>query len=705
MKQKTKQKTNYTSQIITALLDENQITFKEKKKLDLEDEMKILILKFICLEGDDKLSIVNLFLNNYPKILIDSALQFIKNLSLLSLNELLPSYEPENYSKIKEIKYFKIYLNLTKKKLIPFFLLVGFYSYLNKRKNNIEEIISFQSKDYFEKNNNLYINLKNISLAQLINHYVKYILPQSQSQSQTEVLHEEEKYDDSKLSNTEFKLTFNSYFIYNDLYVKDDLYALNNSIFSALTKHFNSIYLKDSNEYQIVNMLIDSLFEKIYKTIKSGFYEDKEIKVLIGVLYDTIKEYLSFSSQINYISFVDAYSTEFTEDSKDLQLSMVCNFFRGLNPNNFQETFNKIDFGKEKEYFKNIEKYYNQIVNKNDIKEKIAPSGKIINNNIKEEGFIASINTIKEKIENSNYEKFEEIDEEKENQTNDLKDNDINTTNEEEKSNNDNNIPNLIENNDDTNKVYDIEKNELNNIKNNEINKDNSLETLMDRISKLESELKLCKENNTNQKKYFDNYINQSEKKFKESEKKFAASDTKLKETEKKLNESEKKFNEFKNQTSSNNLNLINKIKEQNIKIDELKGEIKLIKLRDISKIIINKYINKYEKEVSKYINKKDKVFQICKLLIGKEKIYFNKIVEKYYHSNNESHFTGLLDEYNNNYFDKNSDITQNIIKDYLLRVFGIEQNEDYKNVKDYLVKLFDLKSVVRFLYKKKKNF
>ena len=170
------QKTNYVEEIVEKLLKEKEIIFDDEENfLDIEDKMKILILKFICY-NKGKLSIVNLFINKYEEVLIDLAIFFFKKLGKLKLKEIAILYEPENYSKIKESKRFHIYLNLTKKELLPFFMMIGFYSYLTLRKNNIEKIKELQLNSYFQEMNNFYLNLKNFALPQILNQYSKIIL-------------------------------------------------------------------------------------------------------------------------------------------------------------------------------------------------------------------------------------------------------------------------------------------------------------------------------------------------------------------------------------------------------------------------------------------------------------------------------------------------------------------------------------------------
>lgn len=125
---------------------------------------------------------------------------------------------------------------------------------------------------------------------------------------------------------------------------------------------------------------------------------------------------------------------------------------------------------------------------------------------------------------------------------------------------------------------------------------------------------------------------------------------------------------------------LIEKLSNSNtqIKIElfKLKKQIKQINYRDISKIIINNYINKYEtkfKQNKELKNKKEKAIYICKLLIGHEKQCYEKIVIKYYVSNINSHISTIFDEYGKKYivgasYDENNFI-EKVYEDYRSKI------------------------------------
>ena len=311
---------NLFNEIVINLLKNREIPFYFKnEKFNEEEKWKLDILKLLCYT-DKKLSIAGLHNNNYSKTQIDSALSFIQKLACFNLENMISSYEPENYPLLKETPSFKVYFNSTNKVLIPFFLFLGYYSYLNKRKNNIKEIIQFQSNDYFDKSINLYINTKNLSLPQIINHYRKYYLLTTDKKNVIE------EYED-KLEPEEFKLIFESYSDYKDLYLKGDSYLLINSLLSSISPKAKSIYLKNGKEYKIVNILINNLLEKIYDTFKYGFFDENEIIILINNLYEIIHEYMGYSIEINYIKFVVTYCNVFNIEEIKRKLDIICSFF------------------------------------------------------------------------------------------------------------------------------------------------------------------------------------------------------------------------------------------------------------------------------------------------------------------------------------------------------------------------------------------
>lgn len=678
-----KQKKNPFEKILKELLDKSVIPFDFKYKFTEEEKMKLEILKFICYEKG-QLSIINLYTNNYKKILIDSAIQFLQKLCLFELKDLISSYEPENYQELKETNLFRIYLKLTKNELIPFFLLVGFYSYINLRKNNIEDIKKFQSNDYFEKMINLYINLKNILLPQIINYYKKNIISQrNKKKEKSEYLY---AHEDTSLTHEDFLFIFESYSCYHELYVKNDLYFLVDSIFSAFTENCNYLYLKERNEYIIVNALIERMFELIYATIKDGYYDNEEIQSLIDALYNTMKEYLGFSNEISYISFVLSYCEKYKEEKIDGKLFTVCTFFKGLNKHNFQTTFNKIDIPNGDQFYSNVEKYY-EIFFGEKCEEKFLDVNNSSNNENKDKDKEKEEHNLNDKINDNNSTK------EKDNNKNEI--NESLMMKKEEK--NDNNIIiNINKDNKCANESSIVEKNDL---KYKEEEENNI--SLLERIKELENSIQESKKNFVECEENFNQKLKQA---LKEAEENFNKKLKQvLKESEeksnKKLKESEEKFKQFKKQTSINNIKFIEKISNLNEEINKLNSSMKQIKFRDISKEIIKNYIQENNtKEVLSLPNKKEKAYYITKnYLKGKEKKYFELIVKKYYLSNEQSHFSGLIRDYIKSDINSNNEIKKMIVKEYLLNILEIDKKENYEKEKNFIVNLFGLKHIISF--------
>ena len=193
------------------------------------------------------------------------------------------------------------------------------------------------------------------------------------------------------------------------MYGKGCLFFLMDSIFSSITTNLNSIYLIKGNEYRTVNSLITCLFESIYESTKMGYYDDNDINRLIETLYDIIKEYVAYSSEINYILFVKAYCDKFKNKENNEKMYLICQFFKGLNPLNFESTFKEIDYIYGKDHFDNIEIYYNQI-NKKINADEISSSSEEINetaNNINNETSFKFNDDIKKKDSKFKEESFD----------------------------------------------------------------------------------------------------------------------------------------------------------------------------------------------------------------------------------------------------------------------------------------------------------
>jgi len=713
-------KTNFVEETIEKLFKEIEIHFDDKKKLqDIDDQMKIHIIKFICYK-DEKLSIKDLY--KYENVLKDSAIKFLEKLAntKLKLSEIISTYEPENYFQMKNNNLFKIYLNHTNKELIPFFMMVGFYSYINLKKNNIKAIKELESNQYFENAKNKYINLKNLFLSHIIKNY-------SRNQDIVFEGEDEETKGAEILNNVALMYYFESYSCFNDMYGKGCLFYLVDSVFSAITKNINCIYLKKGNDFQNVNALIDTLFDNIYESINLCYYDDNDINILINTLYETIKEYMEYSLDINYIIFVVNYCNKFKEGQHNEKLYMICSFFKGLNELNFKNTFKKINFCHGEDHHNNIEKYYKQIYPKTDKDEASESFEELINNSndIKKEESLGYNKDIKEKKFQAFTSDINYINEKKE--CNEIKEVYINKSkegniNKEKKGNNESQGNNKLKevdinnnkegalNEDNKVKIENQEKNAIKQVDNDNNKEGSTNEDNKDNNNKKKQKANANKDNDGESKiKEISFWIEEVKKLksemeyFKKSKKE---SETKIiEEYEKKLIKSEKRiFTKYEKKLMESETKFTNNIKKLNKEVVELKSELKKIKFRDISKVIINNYISKYSDQIAQFKNKKEKAYNISNSLKGKEKFYYDKIIDKYYKSNRASHITGYIEEFQKNNiigFSKNDDIIKKLINDYIYTIFGIDNNENYKEKKKFISNLFNLPPIVSYLCEK----
>ena len=333
-------------------------------------------------------------------------------------------------------------------------------------------------------------------------------------------------------------------------------------------------------------------------------------------------------------------------------------FLEGLNENNFQNCFKEIPMNINDNYYENIEKYINYIYYVKEGKKKgkkdksqdtienesIETSPISTNNNktnVKDEVKIEDINIQNKSCENISNISYDIKDTKDNNDVLFTKDNKYTINKGEIKS---------------EEKSQENKKNNILNIEPSNRQKDNKL-NLDNAIIDLKAELM---------------------EEIKELKLKLISSDKKQLELEKKHQESLKKIQQNKKE------------------ISELKKEIKRINYRDISKIIINKYILKFFNKLQSIKTKKEKANFILTLLQNPEKTYFQKIVETYFDSNIKSHISYIIKEHEKKMiigsnYDANS-VINDICKDYCEKI--IEEKDD-DNIKNYI----DLKKIIRELY------
>ena len=708
-----KQNNTQVDNIITQLLSKREATFKYTKYIDdsdVDNNMKIEIIKTLCLT-EDKLSIKNIFKSNYSDIIIDSVVAFLKSLQNLSLKGMINSYEPED-ERIKENRLFKSYLKFTKRELLPFFLMLGFYSYVNLKKNNIQKIKEFQSNIFFTEINIKYIQSKIKLLPNILDYYCDIILNEKNEERQS-----------SSISKEELKYLFNNYSFYNDTYNKGDIFELISNIFKAITKNLNSLYLREGKDYDCVNELIISLLDILIRNLweKTNY---NNIDDIIDSIFDLMAKFKEIYHDANYANFVMKYCKKFNYNKKDdAKLYTICLFFCGLNPSNFEETFKEIKIFYGNNYYKNIEKYYSQINVENENNKTQAYNydkkiGETDDFEIKSNEF--SDNLKKMKLNNG---KYEQKDIKKEN--NELcKDNDISKSIQETQKENINKEFLKAENktNNENEESIDIEKKNGIKFENENCIKNESKKSIQTKVETAiinKNEDYFIKKDEEDKRKLNVNFDYSQKINQEEIYEKMVQLQLELKETKDNLKRNQEGFDKYKRTIQEEFENLKKRAKKElekgkkendalksqiftlNKELSKVKDDLSRIKLRDISKIIINKYINKNKNKLIllEYVNfmtKKDKSYEILKILKGKEQYYFRQLIDKYFESNDKSHISGLFGNYNNV---KGKNIVQDVKRLYISKIFDLNNVSNLFDEKIYISNLFGLDNIIWKLY------
>ena len=373
-------------------------------------------------------------------------------------------------------------------------------------------------------------------------------------------------------------------------------------------------------------------------------------------LYDfiayIIKNLSEASYEENYSKFIIEYCRYHKQGNKNIAIS----FFSGLNPDNFKETFNNLNVNgnNKNDYYSNIGFYISQLSPKKKKKK------------------VKKDSTISTKDSNNNHQ--EKVDNKKE---------DLNHLNNDNSSIN-NNI------NNGTPSIINLEKNDsIKEKKSFEVN--NSEEIKNENNEQLKKELEEVKKD---MKIMIEKYQNVQEK-LKETDEKYKLVKKELKETDEKYKHVKEELKEVKKKEIDGKI----KIKSDLFK---LKKEMKQISYRDISKSIINNYIEKYGNKLIKENNlrkKKDKAKKIVTYLKGKESAYYNKIVDKYFDSNYKSHISKIFNDFGKNSIlglelEKNN-IIDKIFSDYCSVI--LEEKTDNNNTD--IEQFFEIKKIINVLY------
>ena len=391
-------------------------------------------------------------------------------------------------------------------------------------------------------------------------------------------------------------------------------------------------------EYLLINGTIKYILEEIIKsfTIANYFQKSK-----MNIMYDNIANIINIlaeeSFEENYAKLVVEYCKRFNQGNRNI----VFTFFLGLNPDYFREAFNCLKFpdNKNEDFYQNIQDYIGQISSKK--KKRIKKDKKLLINNIEEKK--------DNEDNNSQYIKSKDNENEtKDNLTNQNKDYPYISNEKIEKINTE-----------DIKKIIEC---------NNQLMLKN--EELMLKNEKVMNEIKEMKEKNEELMLKNDEVMNE------------------IKDVKKQNEEADKKTQKL--------MNSIVKMKSQ---LCSMKNEMRQISYRDISKLIINNYIDKYEKKLGKEMNikkRKDKANKIIEYIKGNESTYYKRLVNKYYDSNHVSHISKVFEDLGLKYiigltYNKN-ELIDKILADYC-KIF-LEENNDNKTLNE-IDNLFGVKKII----------
>ena len=624
------------NKIIESLIHKG-ISPQPKLKFSDEDiENKYEILKIICGVSSEKekddLNIQNIF-NIKP---INSPVQqkimtFIYNMEFYSINEMIQKYDSLSisYFQLKDENDFINFLKVKKFRMIPFFTMLGFASYMNLKRDTSDEVSKLAKSKYMKDMISHYIIEKRKSLASVILYYIKAILEDDNNEENTDVL------QTKNLLIQGLNDSFQRYMCFNNLYDEGEISNLVYCLFKVITSNVKSLYLAKGPEYLLINGTIKYIFEEIIKsfTIANYFQKSK-----MNTMYDNIANIINIlaeeSFEENYAKLVVKYCKRFNQGNRNI----VFTFFLGLNPDYFREAFNCLKFpdNKNEDFYQNIQDYIEQISSKK--KKRIKKDKKLL------------INNIEEKKDNE----------------------DNNSQYIKSKDNGNETIDNLTN----QNKDYPY-------ISNEKIEKINTED--IKKIIECNNQLMLKNEEVMNE--------------IKEMKKKNEELMLKNDEVMNEIKEIKKQNEEIIQEGDKKTQKLMNSIVKMKSQLCSMKNEMRQISYRDISKLIINNYIDKYEKKLGKEMDikkRKDKATKIIEYIKGNESTYYKRLVNKYYDSNHVSHISKFFEDLGLNYiigltYNKN-ELIDKVLADYC-KIF-LEENNDNKTLNE-IDNLFGVKKII----------
>lgn len=640
---------NILNQVIFQVLQFSKIKVPKLNLLKEENIIKLKLLNMMCKTNDktDEIQIININDINNQKELQILIYKFIGHFTKYSIKELITSVDTISnyYFTLKKVDIFRAYLKNRKKKTIPFFTMIGFIAYINLKKDISENIEKFMKNKYIKKLVDEYIEIKKGWLWRIIYLYINLVL-HGYEDDDSKIIYE----DMNNLTIDDLKNMVEQYMCYNDLFDEGEIVNFVNCLYSSFTNELIPIYLTQGFDKDLVNRLIKFVLKQISEKLTNKNYcNKKQINELYDCIAERIREFCDMSLNDNYPKFILKYCQYFNQGNKKIVLS----FLSGLNPNNFKNTFSKINFKEigNDDYYNNIKKYIDSISPK------------------KNQKLEKKNNKIKQNKINLNKEKYENVNDKRINKENIYNNGDNNG--DEELKNENNNSYNNIEKEKSISK--EGKENEL-------INREND--------SKINDDIYSIKNNMINDELKED--YNKLKKRYDELKENYA-------ELKQKYNNSQ---NEIKKLSFVNN-KIMNEMVSSRLKanqiISDLKRELRNINYRDISKVIINTYLDKYYDKLVHLLNKKDKVYHILKLLNGNEYYYYKKIIDKYYESNTKSHISIVFHQIEEECFmdlkSNNSHVIQKKNDEYCSNI--LEEKTQIENVE----KLFKIKKIINKLY------
>lgn len=636
------------NQLIKTLFKDGFCKFNKYNFKDEDVKYKYEILKLICgvvneekedFKIQDIISIIPINCLIQQRIL-----SFLNNMLTYSIEQMITRFDSISsfFYELKKEQKFIDYLKEKKVRLIPFFTMLGFCAYVNLGKDISGNIIGLMKKKYIKNIIDKYIDGTRKSLSHIILYYNKMINT-----------YDEGKNGDSKqnfdLLYNELKDSLERYICFNELYDEGEIVHFVNCLYKTITKDVKLIYLKKGPEITIINNVIRYIFEQILENFSfKNYYQKSNINSLYDYIADIIKNLSEETFEENYSKFIINYCKKYKQGNKNIVIS----FLSGLNPDNFKEIFNNLNINGNDDYYNNIGFYLSQISAKKKKTNKKDSSIQINDSKVNQEK--DSFNTIKD--------------------LNDLNNDSFQT-------NNNNEILN-------EESVDIMNNNELHNVNTKEQSKNDQM---IKEFEEMKNQMKILKE--------IINKISQENKDIKEDNKHIKEENNHIIEENKHIIEENKHIKEDFRKFKDKSINTHIEIKSELFK---LKKEMKAISYRDISKPIINNYIDKYQNKLIKeknLKNKKDKALFITKYLTGQESAYYSKIINKYYDSNEMSHISKIFNDFGKNYIigltlEKN-DIIDKIFNDYC----NIILDEKVTNNNNMLIdKLFGVKKIIKEL-------